>query len=275
MGLIMKNGIAYGGGSGSSGGGTAADTTHIELTFAEYQELEKQGKVDSSATYFITDDNMNGVNYANAVLYDDTETNIGVNNVQDAIMHLTKNGGNSGDNCSETIELTQAEYDALGETVNSDNKTYYITDSEEELDASMIAFDDSETELGVHNVQDAINEQNKKIDELLSEPVLLGHGGIVNDSGTSVTFTVSDMSEYKALAFCMTSKYEGVDSEGILLSKYNYTEALYSFFKKLKSINLIAIGNTFTVGIYYVDDTTIKCTFSDKYNRGIAVYGVK
>ena len=126
MGVIMKNGISYGGGSGGSG--TVADTSHIELTFAEYKELEANGKVDPKATYFITDENMNGNN-----------------------------------NVDNLVELTQAKYDELGDVVNSDNKTYYITDAEEELDASMITFDDTETQLGVNNVQDAIVEQNKNM----------------------------------------------------------------------------------------------------------------
>lgn len=124
MGLIMKNGISYGGGSG-----TAADTSHIELTFAEYKELENQGKVDDDTIYFITDEDINGNN-----------------------------------NVDNLVELTQAEYNELGDVVNSDNKTYYITDSEEELDASMITFDDTETQLGVNNVQGAISKLNTNLD---------------------------------------------------------------------------------------------------------------
>ena len=131
MGVIMKNGISYGGGSG-----TVADTSHIELTFAEYKELENQGKVDDDTIYFITDEDINGNN-----------------------------------NVDNLVELTQAEYDELGDVVNSDNKTYYITDSEEELDASMITFDDTETQMGVSDVQGAISKLNKNKQDIITNLV--------------------------------------------------------------------------------------------------------
>ena len=65
--------------------------------------------------------------------------------------------GGSG---SQIIELTQAEYDALPDTKNTDNILYAITDCDE-LSAENMSFDDTETQLGVNNVQDAIVEQNK------------------------------------------------------------------------------------------------------------------
>ena len=86
MGLIMKNGISYGG--GSSGSGNVADTSHIELTFAEYKELEKNGLVDSNATYFITDEDMNGISSAHSIVYDNSNSSILATDVQGAIDEL-------------------------------------------------------------------------------------------------------------------------------------------------------------------------------------------
>lgn len=68
-------------------------------------------------------------------------------------------GGGSGGN---VIKLTQAEYDALPNDKLSDDNIYLITDSGE-LTAENLFYDDTETGLGVNNVQDAIVEQNKKI----------------------------------------------------------------------------------------------------------------
>ena len=62
---------------------------------------------------------------------------------------------------SQIVELTQAQYDALPDTKNTDNILYAITDCDE-LSAENMAFDDTETQLGVNNVQDAIVEMNKK-----------------------------------------------------------------------------------------------------------------
>lgn len=79
-------------------------------------------------------------------------------------------GGSGGSNSGENIvELTQAEYDALGDVVNSDNITYYITDSDEQLDASSITFDDTETQLGANDVQGAIEKVATDISELNSK----------------------------------------------------------------------------------------------------------
>lgn len=56
MGLIMKNGIAYGGGSGSSGGGNA---NIVKLTQAEYDKLP-ESKYSDGILYAITDGSSSG-----------------------------------------------------------------------------------------------------------------------------------------------------------------------------------------------------------------------
>lgn len=72
----------------------------------------------------------------------------------------------SGSGNADIIKLTQVEFDALPEEQKS-NGIYVVTDAEE-MTAKNLAYDDSETGLGVNNVQDAIVEQNKKVYEVNS-----------------------------------------------------------------------------------------------------------
>lgn len=73
---------------------------------------------------------------------------------------LDKKGNGSGAGF-EPVKMTQAEYDALPEEQQKSG-AYLITDAKK-LDALEVGFDDSETGLGVDNVQDAIVEQNKNM----------------------------------------------------------------------------------------------------------------
>lgn len=68
-----------------------------------------------------------------------------------------------------SIMLTQAEYDALPDSKYTDDVTYYIVD--DYLDtgvAENVTFDKAGTNLVAANVQDAIVEVNKKVDDLKS-----------------------------------------------------------------------------------------------------------
>jgi hypothetical protein len=69
-------------------------------------------------------------------------------------------GGCNGD----IVELTQEQYDALGDSVLTDNKTYYITDADDQYNASSVIFDNTDTNLNAVTVQDAIVEQNKNFE---------------------------------------------------------------------------------------------------------------
>lgn len=69
----------------------------------------------------------------------------------------------------ESIMLTQAEYDALPDSKYTDDVTYYIMD--QYLDtgiAQNVTFDKTGTGLVSANVQDAIEEVNKKVNDLKS-----------------------------------------------------------------------------------------------------------
>lgn len=135
MPFIIKNGKYYGSGGGSG-------DSSIDITQAEYDKLEASGKVNHDVTYYITD----GV-------YEEGEGNTNI------------------------VKLTQAQYDELGDEKLSDNNIYLITDADE-LTAENLAYDDSETGLGVNNVQDAISEQNKNLEWKLAGEDSSGTGTI-------------------------------------------------------------------------------------------------
>ena len=81
-------------------------------------------------------------------------------------------GGGSGN--GEVVELTQSEYDALVESNNiKENVSYYITDASG-FDASLVEFDNNNTNLNAATVQDAIVEQNKKMLTVVSFDVTTG-----------------------------------------------------------------------------------------------------
>ena len=72
-------------------------------------------------------------------------------------------GGSDGDS---SIEITQVEYDELVRS-NSVKKdvTYYITDSKDEGDASLVKYDNTESGLEATDVQSAIDEVTNSISE--------------------------------------------------------------------------------------------------------------
>ena len=112
MGLIMQNGISYGG------------VDIVKLTQAEYDALPESKNSD-------------GILYA-----------------------ITDGEGSSG-GTSKPVELTKAQYEALGESTKTDGILYAITDGDE-LSAKNMAYDGSVTGLG-NNVQSAIDELNSNM----------------------------------------------------------------------------------------------------------------
>ena len=68
------------------------------------------------------------------------------------------------------VDLTQAEYDALPESKNSDGKNYYIYDSDIAVTAEEVGFDGSASGSTAANSQQALNElfaADKKTNESL------------------------------------------------------------------------------------------------------------
>ena len=93
-------------------------------------------------------------------------------------------GGGSGN--GEIIKLTQAEYNALPESQKKSGQ-YLITDAEG-MSAKYIPYDDSETGLGVDNVQDAIDELSSKLEEIkyIPSPVKTLSGTITKNGAPPV-----------------------------------------------------------------------------------------
>ena len=119
--MIIRNGVRH----NTSSFGGSGNANIVKLTQSEYDALPESKKSDG-ILYAITDG------------------------------ECSASGGSS-----KPVELTREQYEALGDKVNSDGILYAITDGDG-LTAKNMAFDDTETQLGVNNVQDAIVEQNKK-----------------------------------------------------------------------------------------------------------------
>lgn len=122
MAYIIRNNVKYAGGSGSGG-----NTNSVDLTMAEYEELEANGQIVPDTTYYITDESI---------------------------------GNGSGDGIDIT-ELTQEEFNALSAEEKS-NGVYVITDANtDNITAAGVLYDGSETGLG-NTVQGAIDSLNSK-----------------------------------------------------------------------------------------------------------------
>lgn len=65
---------------------------------------------------------------------------------------------------TDSVELTQAQYDALPDTKYTDGINYYITDAgADSITASNVGFNDSVTQLGATTTQKAIEKVNEKV----------------------------------------------------------------------------------------------------------------
>ena len=94
MAYIIRNNVKYAGGSGGN-------TNSVDLTMAEYLELEKNGHVVEDTTYYITDESVGNQIGAELVMFDDTETQMGVDNIQDAIENVNTRVGELNSNIDE------------------------------------------------------------------------------------------------------------------------------------------------------------------------------
>lgn len=140
--MIIRNGVRH----NTSNFGGSGNANIVKLTQSEYNALP-ESKNSDGILYAITDG------------------------------ECSASGGSS-----KPVELTKAEYEALGDKVNSDGILYAITDGDG-LSAKSMAFDDTETQLGVNNVQDAIVEQNKNFKiENISITLNSEYGAVVSQN---------------------------------------------------------------------------------------------
>lgn len=66
------------------------------------------------------------------------------------------------DSVMEVIEITREDFEKLSEEQKASG-VYHVTDDTEELSAKNLEYDDTNTQLGVNNVQDAIGKLNSNI----------------------------------------------------------------------------------------------------------------
>lgn len=65
---------------------------------------------------------------ADVIYYDNTTSGLSASDVQGAIDEVVELASSGGSGNTESVELTQEEYDALGDVVNSNDITYFIKD---------------------------------------------------------------------------------------------------------------------------------------------------
>ena len=154
-------------------------------------------------------------------------------------------GGGSSN--GEIMELTQAEYDALGDSVLTDNKTYYITDADDQYNASSVIFDNTDTNLNAVDVQSAIVEQNKNLEWKLAGS-MLGGGEIL---------LPSDFSELNILHSSSKSNYvihmcrELVSDVGYNISNGYYVSA------DNNDVTTINVSLSKVIGMYNVSQIVV------------------
>lgn len=122
MSKIMKNNIAYAGSYVNS---------IKELTMAEYTELEAAGQINSDTAYFISDASFEPETLtAQSISYDDTNTQMGINNVQQAIESLQQLGASGGGSSTDDDFMESVYSYTNTATVNTypENKLFTVLD---------------------------------------------------------------------------------------------------------------------------------------------------
>ena len=111
----------------------------------------------------------NGIKYSAAteaalnINYNNTDSKMAASTVQGAIDELSR----------RVVNITQAEYDALGDYKYTNNVLYHITDAEGGGDfsgaAADVSYDNTESELEATNVQDALDILSGRLVKLTQE----------------------------------------------------------------------------------------------------------
>lgn len=125
---------------------------------------------------------------ADNIIYDNTDSGLAATNTQTAIDELSekvKSGGN-------IMYLTQAQYDALPESKESDDVEYRITDAGTMAGAENVGYDNSKSGIEAVNVQDAIDKLDESLEEILnnSNSLKIDCGvTTATSSSTTINFT--------------------------------------------------------------------------------------
>ena len=157
------------------------------------------------------------------------------------VLYAITDGKSGSGSVGKPVELTKAQYEALGDSVLNDNILYAITDGDD-YTAKNLAYDDSETQLGVNNVQDAISEQNKKIPNIKSG---IFTSNVVLDKGVEQKFTITfdEPFESTPVVVCNTMN----DAFIVQLYKEEVTKNGFSIY----AYNAKTVSNTF-LGVHWI-----------------------
>ena len=162
--------------SGGGGGNV------VYITQEAYDALSDD-KLTNGIEYRIMDGDADET--ARNISYDNNESGLEAINVQQAIDKLAK-GAVSG-SASNTMYLTQSEYDALPESKLNDGVEYFITDTGVMGAANNITYDNSNSGLEAINVQTAIDKVNESLESKSSFKASFKSGTTINGTIT-VTF---------------------------------------------------------------------------------------
>lgn len=120
---------------------------------------------------------------AENITYDNTESAIEAENVQDAIDYLVEHGGGGGGGDSTVPSMTYEEYKANYDKYN--NKLVNITDHSEKAKADAISFENEGTTMFATNVQDAIVE-SYDMAKVANDKIYNQKNGAFNDAYTTI-----------------------------------------------------------------------------------------
>lgn len=125
--------------------------------------------------------------------------------IRNGIEYSGGGGSGTGTGGTNIVEITSADYEALSEEEKNSDILYLITDSVDGYNAGTVVYDDTETNLGADNVQDAIETLSANFTTAASEigDALVAKGVDVPD-GTS-------LSEMAALIEELGGGSEGAD----------------------------------------------------------------
>lgn len=213
---------------------TASEAITVEFSILLY------GKVGFEVSV-VENNNGGGSGNANIVKLTQSEYNaLPESKKSDGILYAITDGECSASGgSSKPVELTKAEYEALGDKVNSDGILYAITDGDG-LSAKSMAFDDTETQLGVNNVQDAIVEQNKK----LNNPHLLG--GYVTITQGDNTIVVPELETRIGCILIIASNNTSRCAMYNIVNLDNSTSFVHAIIDSA-TYTVTATGNTITI----------------------------
>lgn len=131
----------------------------VYITQEAYDALSDD-KLTNGIEYRIMDGDADET--ARNISYDNNESGLEAINVQQAIDKLAKNAGSGS--TSNTMYLTQAEYDELPESKLTDGVEYFITDTGVMGAANNITYDNSNSGLEAINIQTAIDKVTENLE---------------------------------------------------------------------------------------------------------------